>query len=412
MSEERMAVMDTSTDGEPIDLETARGRALERLGGSGLLSLVWLDERLVTVASFGAAGKWVRTGVAIGQAIPVFVGLEDELRALRDGDDGLLVLANVGIGEFAGSSSSRATFEVLWQAPHYLVAVHAVEAQSDLEFELARQVRARRLAEAGLRRAEAELVRNARVIAETNRELRSANEDLENFAHIISHDLKAPLRVLRLTAERISAEVRTDEPEFGPDHLERLLSQAERMDRMLDALFEYSQIGRKSELARRTDLGQLVREIAAGLGLEPGVDAGDGEPNRSGFKVRIEGDWPTLEVVVAPLDLVLRNLISNAVKHHDRAGGIIRLDARIADDKVVINITDDGPGIPPDHHDFVFRPFTRLDPEATEGAGIGLALAKKAVELSGGKLRLFGNHPPDRGTTVELAWPLRPVGAK
>ena len=112
--------------------------------------------------------------------------------------------------------------------------------------------------------------------------------------------------------------------------------------------------------------------------------------------------WPTLETVLAPLDLTLRNLIDNTVKHHDRDTGLLRIACADAGSTIEITIEDDGPGIAPEHHASIFLPFRTL---ANGGEGMGLAIVQKMVDAAGGAISLSSNPAERRGTTFKVRWP-------
>jgi signal transduction histidine kinase len=141
--------------------------------------------------------------------------------------------------------------------------------------------------------------------------------------------------------------------------------------------------------------------------------------------VSVEGDWPVVATVPHALDLVLRNLIENAIKHHDRTDGQVIVSATSAGPRtLVVTVRDDGPGIPVAFHDAAFQPFRRLaegdesgvDHDAvaaigrhSEGSGIGLALVRKTAEATGATVTLDSDPSRRRGTTFTLHWPITDV---
>ena len=103
------------------------------------------------------------------------------------------------------------------------------------------------------------------------------------------------------------------------------------------------------------------------------------------------------------------NLVGNAVKHHDRAEGVVRVDAEEAGREWRFSVSDDGPGIPPRFHDKVFVIFQTLEArDKVEGTGLGLALVKKIVESQGGRVTLESGV--GRGATFRFTWPKAPPG--
>ena len=123
----------------------------------------------------------------------------------------------------------------------------------------------------------------------------------------------------------------------------------------------------------------------------------------SGFELAIEGPSPLLRTARAPLEQVLRNLLGNAVKHHDRDSGRISVCVEEREGWIEVGIVDDGPGIPEQFHERVFRMFQTLRPrDQVEGSGMGLAIVKKVVESHGGQV---GLESDERGTKVRFTWP-------
>ena len=110
----------------------------------------------------------------------------------------------------------------------------------------------------------------------------------------------------------------------------------------------------------------------------------------------------------AALDVVLRNLIDNAIKHHDRTDGRLTLSARPIKSGVEVSIGDDGPGIDSKYHEAIFQPFRKLElkPASDErSSGIGLSFVRKTVETNGATLTLESAPRERRGTTFRLQWP-------
>ena len=130
----------------------------------------------------------------------------------------------------------------------------------------------------------------------------------------------------------------------------------------------------------------------------------------------IGGTWPVIETVEPALDLVVRNLVDNAIKHHDREDGRIVIEGKALRAGLEMTISDDGPGIARRHHKAIFQPFMKLDPAsgqtsapiaATSGSGIGLSLVRKTVETAGATMTLESDPDVRRGTTFRLRWPGR-----
>ncbi len=214
-------------------------------------------------------------------------------------------------------------------------------------------------------------------------ELKRSNADLDGLAYAASHDLKAPLRGIRNLADWIETDVEaTATPEIR-ENLHLLKTRVERLAGLLDGLLAYARAGSKIETAEQFDTKQLVAEI--GEYLSPRAD----------FVIETPGTMPSLFAPKPPLEQVLRNLIGNAIKHHDGPGGRVEVTARDVGDSVEFRVQDDGPGIPPEFHERIFQMFQTLKPrDEVEGSGLGLAIVKKIVESLGGHIHVESLSEP------------------
>lgn len=225
------------------------------------------------------------------------------------------------------------------------------------------------------------------------RELERSNRELDDFAYVTSHDLKSPLRDVRNLVGWITEDVGDALPPESAQHLKLVNDRVQRMEQLLDDLLEYSRVGRAADEAEPFTVREALGSV---LALSPPPP---------GFTAEFVGDDVTLRTPRAPFEKVLRNLVGNAVKHHDRAEGRVVVSAAVAGDRAEVRVRDDGPGIAPEFHQRVFRMFQTLRPrDAVEGSGVGLAIVKKSVELMGGAARV---ESVGRGTAVVFTWPLR-----
>jgi len=227
----------------------------------------------------------------------------------------------------------------------------------------------------------------------TERELKRSNTELDNFAYVASHDLKAPLRGIRSLTQWIAEDVEETASEETLDNLGLLSRRVDRLDSLLESLLAYSRIGRKNAAPEPVDIGKLLADIRDYLA--PGA----------GFQITFAEALPTILTFKAPLELVLRNLINNALKHHDGKSGLVSVSIVETGDQVEFRVADDGPGIPPEFHDRIFQMFQTLKPrDEVEGSGMGLAMVKKTVEGLGGAVRVEST-PSVRGSTFIFTWP-------
>jgi PAS domain S-box-containing protein len=230
------------------------------------------------------------------------------------------------------------------------------------------------------------------LLARQAEELARSNADLEQFAYAASHDLSAPLRGISALAEWIEEDLALDHSVKAGEHLGQLRGRVRRMETLIDDLLAYARAGHGAAVVMRVDTATLVRDLV--LLLAP----------KDGLVVKVRPGMPVLETTRAPLELVLRNLIGNAIKHHDRAKGEITVLARDAGRFHEFCVADDGPGIPPESRDQVFLMFQKLKPsDQVDGSGIGLALVKRIVEHHGGQVVLESGS--GRGAIFRFTWP-------
>ncbi len=222
-------------------------------------------------------------------------------------------------------------------------------------------------------------------------ELERSNRELDDFAYSASHDLKAPLRAVQNLAQWISEDAGPLLPEESQKHMRLMLQRIDRLERLLDDLLAFSRVGRIQHDPVEIDTARLVAEVVEMLA--PPAD----------FTIEV-GQLPVLIGQRPPLEQVLRNLIGNAIKHHDRPNGKVTVSAEDRGAMWEFAVGDDGPGIAPQYHEKVFEMFQTLQArDKVEGSGMGLALVKKIVENQGGTVKL--ESIPGQGATFRFSWP-------
>ncbi|MEQ8836504.1 MAG: PAS domain-containing protein, partial [Lacipirellulaceae bacterium] len=188
--------------------------------------------------------------------------------------------------------------------------------------------------------------------------VRSAYRELDSFTYIASHDLKAPLRAIDNLSSWIAADLEDQLPEKSAEHLSILRQRTRRMELLLNDLLEYSRVGRSKFHAEEVDTDQLVK------------DAFELVAPAEGFRLTTS-ELPVFDTVRPPLELCLRNLIDNAIKHHDRGEGNITVGCEVQTHYYRFSVSDDGAGIPEEFHDRIFGMFLSLKPrDEVEGSGI------------------------------------------
>lgn len=223
-------------------------------------------------------------------------------------------------------------------------------------------------------------------------ELQSANEELNNFAYVISHDLKAPLRAIGSLADWIVTDQQDRLDADGKEHLRLLIQRVRRMNALIDGVLRYSRIGRLHEAVVAIDLNELVHEVIDLLAPPDHID------------VTVAPGLPSIRAEKTAIQQVLQNLIANAIRYLDKPQGRIEIDCASQDDSWRISVADNGPGIEARHFDRIFQLFQTLNPrDRVESTGVGLAIVKKIVEQFGGQVGI--ESAPGQGSTFFFTLP-------
>ena len=206
-------------------------------------------------------------------------------------------------------------------------------------------------------------------------QLAEINQELADFAYVVSHDLKAPLRAIRTLADWLCGDYQDKFDEQGKENLQLLGNRVDRMQNLIDGVLQYSRIGRTEQEKAPVDLNQLVPQIVESLGA-PGH-----------ISIHIESGLPTIEADVTRITQVFQNLLSNAIEYMDKPQGNITVDCVEEGAFWKFSVADNGPGIEQKHFDRIFKLFQTLAPrDGRESTGVGLTIVKKIVEMYGGKV--------------------------
>lgn len=244
-----------------------------------------------------------------------------------------------------------------------------------------------------LRQRAHELEQVNNLLAITNAMLEERNSELDQFAYVASHDLKAPLRAIANLSEWIEEDLGNEIPEENQHQLSLLRNRVHRMEALINGLLEYSRVSRRERQIEDVDVRQMLAET---------IDLVS--PPES-FTIAIADNMPKLKTNQTALNQVFSNLISNAVKHHNRNDGLIQITAQRHNEHLFeFAVIDDGPGIEPQYHQKVFTIFQTLKArDEFESTGIGLAVVKKIIESEGGTIRLESDL--GKGATFRFTWP-------
>ncbi|MEK6743287.1 MAG: PAS domain S-box protein [Nitrospirota bacterium] len=258
-----------------------------------------------------------------------------------------------------------------------------------------------------------------RELRERTAQIEAVNRELESFAYVVSHDLKAPLRAITSLSSWLATDYADKLDEQGRETLGLLVQRAKRMNSLIDGILQYSRVGRTREEMQLVDLDTVVKDV---------IDL-VAPPER--VAVTIETKLPTLLCEKNRIHQVFQNLISNAVKHLDKPEGIIRIgcvdSSELGDTPLspplsrgelkgdeefhTFYVSDNGPGIEEQYFDKIFQMFQTLKPrDEVENTGVGLTIVKKIVEMYGGKI--WVESKLGEGSTFRFTMPRTEIGVK
>jgi signal transduction histidine kinase len=231
----------------------------------------------------------------------------------------------------------------------------------------------------------------AKVLSANIALLKRKNEELDQFAHIVSHDLKAPLRGIDNVITWIEEDHTNELSPKLQEYIQHIRGRLIRSENMIRGILSYSRIGREHPVKESVNLNSLLDEIKDNLKVPPGI------------KLEIQKDMPRILTDRVPLHQVLSNLIGNAIKYHDKIEGTVKVSFTDKASHYEFAVEDDGPGIAKNYHDKIFGIFQTLqERDSFESTGIGLAIVKKILDDRGQRIQLTSE--PGNGSTFLFTW--------
>jgi two-component system, LuxR family, sensor kinase FixL len=211
----------------------------------------------------------------------------------------------------------------------------------------------------------------------SNLEMKRLNYDLAEFACVVSHDLKAPLRAVSNLAVWLKKDYADKLDAEGKEMFRLLLHRVRRMHNLIEGVLAYSRLIHKHDDPEVTDLNRLVAEVISDIAVP------------SHIRITVMQCLPTITSNRTRVVQLFQNLISNAVKYMDKPQGEIRIDYEEIDPLLRFSVSDNGPGIEERYFNRIFQLFQTLhNKEEYESTGVGLSLVKKIVEQEGGSVWL------------------------
>ena len=229
-------------------------------------------------------------------------------------------------------------------------------------------------------------------LAEMLKKVDNANKELKDFASIVSHDLKAPLRGVKTLALWILDDCGDKFDTKATQQMHLLLDRVERIYNLIDGVLRYSKVGQATGEQVKVNLDAFIPEVID-MVVPP-----------EHIKVTVENELPSIICEETHIMQLFQNLISNAIKYHDKPQGWIKIACIDDGDFWRFSVSDNGPGIEEKHFERIFRMFQVLSVnENIQGTGVGLTVVKKIVELYGG--RIWIESEVGKGSTFFFTFP-------
>jgi signal transduction histidine kinase len=223
-------------------------------------------------------------------------------------------------------------------------------------------------------------------------DLKKKNADLNQFAYIVSHDLKAPLRGIEMVLNWINEDRGDTLDEKVKEYHAVIRGRLLRMENLINGILEISRLGRNIKSVEEVNIADLLDEIIDTLSPPPEM------------KIIVNPGMPVISTEKILIEQVFTNLIGNAIKYHDTKKGKIEIGVQDKESYFEFYVKDDGPGIEKEYHEKIFEIFQTLkERDAFESTGIGLTIVKKIIEEKGGYIKV--DSETGKGAVFTFSWP-------
>ncbi|WP_299762486.1 PAS domain S-box protein [uncultured Dokdonia sp.] len=205
------------------------------------------------------------------------------------------------------------------------------------------------------------------------KELEKNNNELQEYAHIVSHDLKSPLRSIEALTSWIKEDNKEKLDEASLKNFSLIEMTLEKMEQLISDILKYSSIGSNDQDSQMVDLTPTIQDLIQVLYVPEHIT------------ITILRKLPTVKGDKTKLQQVFQNLISNAIKFNDKEKGIITIDYEEKKSYHQFSVSDNGIGIEKKYHDKIFKIFNSLK-QSKDSSGIGLSIVKKIIDLYQGDI--------------------------
>lgn len=205
------------------------------------------------------------------------------------------------------------------------------------------------------------------------KELKNSNEHLQEYAYIVSHDLKSPLRGIYSLVTWIKEDNLENLDKDSIEHIQLIQSKLDKMDRLISDILQYSVVSTTNNKKEEVDMKELIEYVVQMLYVPDHID------------ISIISDMPKLLGDRTKLQQLVQNLLGNAIKYNDKELGVITIESKELENHFRFTVRDNGIGIKEKYHQKIFEVFNYLK-ESKDSTGIGLSVVKKIVESHGGEI--------------------------
>lgn len=208
---------------------------------------------------------------------------------------------------------------------------------------------------------------------EALKSMRKSNKELNDFAHVVSHDLKSPLRSMNALVHWIQEDLEGNTSPEVQSNFELLLQKIDRMDLLINGILSYASIDKSKETIKEIDLNSVVKDVVESIHIPEHI------------QLTVDSNLPVLRGDHFKFSQLFQNLIGNAIKYNDKEQGLVSLLYTNEPDQHLFEIRDNGKGIEERYFDKIFKVFEVLEVHE-DSTGVGLSIVKKIVDFYGGKV--------------------------
>jgi len=231
----------------------------------------------------------------------------------------------------------------------------------------------------------------AKVLSHNIAELRRKNQELDQFAHVVSHDMKAPLRGIDNVVTWIEEDHKEELTPKVAEYIHLIKGRVTRGENLIQGLLTYARVGKEEQVKETVHVKDLINDLL------------ENYPLKLGLKIEVEQGLPELYTNKVPLFQVFSNLVGNAIKYNDKKHGLIKIYHKELEKHYEFFIEDNGPGINQNYHEKIFVIFQTLqERDSFESTGVGLAIVKKILDSRGEKISV--SSETGNGTTFSFTW--------